>query len=305
VIEWPITNPITFGSTTPSVCLAGDEADIKSGGKIVAYETPIQLLSNGLCILEANHDGDSVYGPANPIQTSFNIGSVPSVAISTVSAIKSNSIFQAEVVVTKPSAGAAAPTGEVTLYASGDTSSSPTQLGTVTTKVSGVSSSFTFDVNSSILAALVPTGNISLFATYNGSATYAPSQTASSTEVGVYSPALVSISRSNATRFPAETATVTVSVSGNAAYGTPAGSVTLSINDGGTISDPASSPFTKTLSSGSATFTVTAGNDIAKDIVVDASYIPASPSTTYFSNVANSSTTLANRTIDIQERTYS
>lgn len=306
--------PVTYTSQTPSVCTAGDGARQTSGGSYAYYVATITWTQPGVCIVQADQDGlrtdgtQSAYGAAEPLTISFTIGATPTVTISTVSAVKSAESFDVTVVVAKPASATGAPKGTLSLYTSGDHTSSAVQSGSpLVTNVTGESNKYVFTVSASALPATGESGAISLFATYtsvgavSGETTYNNSQTINPTAVTVYSPAAVLVSPSKPSVLVNESFTATVTVVGNAAYGTPAGTVTLTTTAGGTITT--SMPATLN-GSAQVVANVTAGNDPSPDLVFDAAYTPSGESSTYFAPQLNSVTNVSTRTVAIEPRTY-
>lgn len=311
--------PVSYTSQTPAVCTAGDSVRQTSGGNYAYYQATITWTQAGVCVVQAAQDGldssgtQSSYGAAEPIQISFSIGATPTVTITSVSAVKSAASFDVTVKVAKTAGGTGEPKGTLTLYSAGDHTTDPIlSSSSLVTDVVGTSKKYVFSVSASALPATGASGTVTLFATYTsvgavaGETTYNDSQTVSSTNVEVYSPAALIITPSKNSVDTAEVFTVKVQVIGNSAYGTPAGTISLDATDRTSTNNTyLALPAGGTLSSGEYTYSMKAGTDVAKDIVLDASYTPSGGSSTYFNALPASVTTLANRTIDITPITKS
>ena len=302
------TNPITYTSKTPAVCLAGDAVSTSSGGTFQYFKSTIVASTAGLCIIQADQDGfdinsaQSAYSAADPLTISFTIGATPTVSVSATSAVKSNTNYTGTVTITKPAGVTLALSGTIKLFSTGNFTSAVIQSTSVSLDTATNSQTLSFTITSDLLPPASASGSIELFATFTtGNSSYNNSQTLSNAVTTVYSPVSLTISPSSSWVYTGRQVTATVSVQGNAAYGSPTGSVILTINGGGSSSPASAVTLTSIDSSTSrATFTLTAAWDPLTDIVVDASYTPSTPSTTYFNSLANSFTQLSGRTVDVQ-----
>ncbi len=236
------------GTPTGSVTVVGGGSNgtgaLNSSGD-ASITIPPSSLSPGSITLTITYSGDKTYAPTNQTETVNVTAAVPTVTVDAPAGGNiANSVY-VSVTVSGP-AGAAVPTGTVTLAGGGYNSTA------VTLSSSGIAA-FTIPANT------LAVGTDTLTATYSGSSTYAGAAGTASIDIVSSATATpkVTVTPLPATIENTQTLSVSVSVTGTASS-PPTGDVTLS-SSSFTSSYTATSPIlTLALTNGSATFSLPA-----------------------------------------------